>query len=137
MIINTYSALLVAESPRWAQMSQRFKSEGPTEFPWELLGVLLTLGVTVAVALAAWRLLRQIRQHGYDSPALLFWQLCRAHRLSVRDSVRLYRLAIRQRLPQPASLFLRPELFDPRELKTRRPGEIMQLSRLRDKLFSS
>jgi hypothetical protein len=76
------------------------------------------------------------RRATFNSPRKLFLRLCRAHRLTWRDTWLLWRLARSQRLGDPARLFLEPERFDPSDLAPGLRRHAERLQSLRDRLFA-
>ena len=115
----------------------RFHEGGPgfgwTELFWTAA---IVIGITLAVWLAMLYMQRRERS-SYYSPKKLLRELCNAHRLTWAESWLLSRLASGLKLAQPASLFLRPELFAtphvPAALAERQP----ELKALRERIFAT
>jgi hypothetical protein len=118
------SALVAAADP-WTQKTQQLRqnSEG-------VGGNLLVLCAVFTVATAVWclvqRWIKYRRERTIDDPALLFRDLCRAHRLSRKEKTQLVELAERRGLEDATALFVREDYFD---------GE--DVAPLRAKLFAS
>ncbi len=80
-----------------------------------MFAALPAVAAIVAVVLAAgaclawWLIIRQSAHHG---PAALFADLCQAHQLASADRRLLRRLALARSLPDPARLFVEPQLFE-------------------------
>lgn len=70
-----------------------------------------------------------------NSPTVLFLSLCRAHRLTWRQSWLLWRTAAAHGLHHPARIFLEMQWYDAAELPKRLQNHATELSRLRSKLF--
>lgn len=65
-----------------------------------VIGVLIVFGALVSL------MSRRDRQSGYSNATLLFWGLCRLHRLPLRDRWLLWQAARAQRLRDPALMFV-------------------------------
>lgn len=102
--------------------------------------VLTGLAVLAAIILAMWilsRLLsRKERRRSFDSSLMMFHALCKAHGLSWSEQWLLWRVARRQRLHDPARLFLEPERLAPHRLSPTLRAKKPQLEELRERLFA-
>jgi hypothetical protein len=114
---------------------------------WDRLRQLLSVGLTEVLILAAVTLLvittiawqtiarRHRRGFDYDSPARLFADLCRAHKLNGSNRRMLKQLAAARRLKCPAMLFVEPEYFDMSDLPPALKPSASELRQLRHTLF--
>ncbi len=97
------------------------------------------LGLLLALLIAGWLLARLLPWRwmpwSANSPLALFWSLCRVHRLSWADRWLLWQIAKRQRLRQPASLFLEPERIEPAATAWLSPLQASRLESLAWRLF--
>ena len=102
--------------------------------------VCLVLALFIGMALVCWMLSRlfdrQPSQRTYFSRRSLFRELCRAHQLDRADCGLLRLLARRNRLTHPATVFLRPELFQPGAIASWLRGKEYRLALLQAKLFA-
>jgi hypothetical protein len=118
----------------WARALRNRSSQVDTQY------VLTGLGVLAVIVVALWGvsyfLSRRERRRSYDSALMLFLALCKAHRLGWSDRWLLWRVARRQRLRDPARLFLEPRRLAAENLcpslRTREP----QLQALRARLYT-
>jgi hypothetical protein len=102
----------------------------------ELVSVMLVL---IAITLAGWLAAVLWSRFGGErtihNPRKLFNNLCRAHRLDHNQRRLLLALALSHRLPQPAMLFLRPDLFNDSHLGPQLAAQAAQVRLLRQRLF--
>jgi hypothetical protein len=101
-------------------------------------GSLVLIGVVLAGAIAWWLALRWIRyeRKNRHSPWRLFRELCAVHRLNLGERSLLKRLAVDRQLPQPATLFVEPSLWDCHELGHEWQQHADRLRGLRERLFA-
>mgnify|MGYP005838897987 FL=1 len=115
------------------QLRHEFQRRGSR--PVDVTSILWTAAALIAVIVAAAAILKIVEiartRKPYRSNALLFLSLCRAHKLSWRESIGLWRLAKRNGLRPAALVFLSPEVFA--RLETAGDWEISE--RLADRLF--
>jgi hypothetical protein len=100
--------------------------------------ILLLFAVLIGVIWMTIFLWDRFRRTGAAAAAetrSLFDELCAAHRLKSQDITLLAEAARECRLESPASLFLRPERFDPLCAETQPQAEAYQ--QLRDRLFGN
>jgi hypothetical protein len=104
-------------------------------------GYLLTLlvvlvGIVVALWVLAKVLQRYEKRRPMNSSLMLFWRLCRVHRLRWTQRWLLWRVARDQQLKDPARLFLEPERLDPCNLHGVLRLRGAQLNAIRSRLFA-
>ena len=131
------SSLALLGRSRLEDMSRYFR--GPRVQLSSRDAVFILLGLA-GLILVIWllSLVVQWQEQGRKKPSAtrLFLQLCRAHRLKWRDGWLLWRLAISQRLTDPARVFLEPERFEPEHLMGTLRFHAARFQMLRGKLFS-
>ena len=140
IIPNSMYALLAEHSMlladgRHENMGQRFRRDGSSTDPLQLLLVLCTLA---GIVTAIWLLSRYVsfrERRRADSPQVLFGELCSAHGLDWSSRQLLNTLARAHRLPNAAQLFLEPQRFDPTNLDRGLARRVDQITALRDHLF--
>jgi hypothetical protein len=118
------------------QMADGFR-EKPAEVNWS--GMLVGLAAATAVLMVWWvaaRWLPEGHRRPAGGPRRLFFTLCRAHGLTWREYWLVWRVARRQKLDQPAKLFLEPERWRPERLEGFEPNHLASLRRLQDRLFA-
>lgn len=96
---------------------------------------LIVLTIASVIFAIFFRLFQQLSGRRSNSPLGLFVSLCRAHRLSWRESWLLWRVAAAHQLPDPARLFLEMRWYDSAELPKRLRAYSAQLAGLRDRLI--
>ena len=101
-----------------------------------IAGAIVVCGIVLGLWLLSYIMSFQEDRRGYSSPKRLFISLCRAHELRWSQWWLLWRVARRQRLRDPARLFLEPERFEPSRLGASLCGRANDLLRLRQKLFA-
>lgn len=126
-------AAMTSDATYW----ERFRNDPNTALNVSELSVVS--GLVAAIGLTwwlyvQWKRYRERRQ--YHSPLGLFQELCDAHRLSRRQRTVLKSLMLAQRLDQPASMFLRPELFWPPHVPAALAGRQRELVQLHGQIFS-
>jgi hypothetical protein len=96
------------------------------------------IGVVVVVAVSSWLALRWLKyeRKNRHSPWRLFRELCAAHQLNAGERSLLRRLAVDRQLPQPATLFVEPSLWDCHELGSEWRQQADRLRSLRERLFA-
>lgn len=131
--------LPLAQRDAWENLGNRFSGDH-AQFQWTDLLALASI-ILAGVALV-WLLrwlynLQQARQLSSD-PRHMFADLCKAHRLGRLDRKQLELLSQQLELTMPATLFVRPDLFDPQELMSRGldDQQAAQYAQLSQKLFA-
>jgi len=81
--------------------------------PYNLGPLLIGFAVLLATALVVGLIVARCRRRSLHSPKRLFLTLCRAHRLSWKQTWLLWQLARAQGLENAALLFVDPDRFDP------------------------
>lgn len=138
--MNYYPAvteLLLAQMERFSGLRDRFS--GPrARFGWEdaLTAVVAIVAVSALLYLLNYCYSRYANRQNYNSPASLFRELCKAHRLDRQARHLLWRVARWQRLSHPARLFLEPERFEPINLSPELEQHSAELFELRGRLFA-
>lgn len=92
-------------------MSRRQTHLGASE---RMTGLLVLVAILLVFWLAARFMDRPRRSRPVNRPRRLFLELCRAHRLRWSERWLLWRIARRNRLREPARLFVSPELLKAR-----------------------
>lgn len=127
-------ALTAADLNSWQRISEYVVREWPA-----LSAKLMTWAGLAAVPAAAWWMSaiywRGRRRRTINSPGRLFRELCRAHRLGLKEVALLHELAEMRGLESPAAYFVREDYFafgaEELDEPTRREVEA-----LRTKLFA-
>ncbi len=129
--------MLLAERSQlgdWAGALRNRSSQVDTQY------VLTGLGVLAAIVLALWGLSyllgRHERRRSYDNALVLFHSLCKAHGLALSERWLLWRIARRQRLRDPARLFLEPRRLAAENLSPTLRAREPQLKALRERLYA-
>ena len=102
---------------------------------WLMIG--LAIPAAMIVLRQAMRFWRLSRGQGGILSQKLFVSLCQAHELDQTDKRLLSLLAKSHRLQQPASIFLRPELFTAEKTSAQFLPHRPQIESLRRRLFGS
>lgn len=121
--------VLLARRSRISDMGGRFRRGGSSIDPKQMWFFLAAMAALVIAAAIAARISTIRSRPGYASPNRLFHQLCKAHKLRLRQKWLLWRLARWQRLQHPACLFLEPARFAPSNLG---PSLIVHKDRFRE-----
>jgi hypothetical protein len=130
-------AVLLADRGMFRDMGSGFRDKKEHLGGFDLLTwVLLVAGVFVLIAFIASIVARRDKRRLYNSPRALFRELCRAHQLDGPSCRLLRRLARRQRLAQPARLFLEPRWFDPADAGPELESQRAELAELCKRLFA-
>jgi hypothetical protein len=136
-MMNQFASFaLLAQRDLWEAMGSHFSGD-KAKFnaqDWSLLLglVLLLAGFFAALNwLYRWQQARKLS----NEPRHLFDDLCRAHRLGRKDRKRLRLLAESHVLESPSTLFLRPDLFEVRNLPVDEDREVAAYQQLAEKLF--
>lgn len=123
---------------RWdlRSMGEGFRGENAEFHAVKLLTIVAVI-LVVCVGLVVFERLarRSDRAPTLDSPAELFRELCRLHRVDRAGRRLLKRLAVHWGLASPALLFVEPEYFQPAKLPEEWQPESRKIDRLRRKLF--
>ena len=129
-----YHGILLAQRGRLDGFSKAFR--GPRiDSSDVVVGVLILVGVCLAVWLLSYVLSLREGRRAYTSPLGLFLSLCKAHRLRWPERWLLWRVARAQRLRDPGRLFLEPQRLHPVNLGPSLQTRSAQLSELRERLF--
>jgi hypothetical protein len=101
--------------------------------------VLIILGAVLVIALGIWLLARfaewRENRASYHNPKQLFRRLSAAHKLSLSERKLLVKAARQLKSSFPASLFLRPDMFDSAAADTDLAPRAGELEALKRKLF--
>jgi hypothetical protein len=136
MVANWLS--LLAESPDDFRVWGRFDNERPGfgGAEWSvLIGALALLLVIVVTSYVVAK--RKRSEFLCNSPKRLFHDLCRAHRLHMRNRHLLKKLAAGRGVENPAELFVDPKYFDSADLPQGLQSAAHQLRQLRHTLFEA
>ena len=116
MIFGIETIILLARRSRVSDLGGRFRRGGSSLDPKQMWFFLAVMVAFVIAAMIASRISTIRSRPGYASPNRLFRQLCKAHKLRLKQQWLLWRLARWQRLQHPACLFLEPARFAPANL---------------------
>lgn len=116
MNFGIQNIVFLARRSRISDMGGRFRRGGTSLDPKQMWFFVALIVALVIAAMIASRISTIRSRPGYASPRRLFHQLCKAHKLRLRQRWLLWRLARWQRLQHPASLFLEPARFAPANL---------------------
>jgi hypothetical protein len=128
--------LLADNDARLEGLSRTFRSTEPGVGVFEV--ALLVAGVLViAVGFGAVTRVREFLRGNsrWNAPLAVFVGLCRAHRLSWRETFLLWRLAQWHGLDAPGRIFLEPERFNPEGLGPSLSADAEVLKRLKSQIF--
>lgn len=134
---NLWFTLLANETDRLGGMARGFR---PAETSFWLYDVLVVLSVVAAIGLVFWGVSRVMFPREpklFNKPNALFRELCRAHKLKMRQRWLLWRLAHLRRAAQPAAVFLNAELYDESSLPAQLRPFAGELSLLQRQLFAA
>jgi hypothetical protein len=138
-----YTALFAAEASRWDSLRSGIRAGFKNREVVDPTEMALSLAMLLAVPVAIWLVFHLVARHKRrpyrprrPRPRLLFFSLCRAHRLSWWESWWLWQLARAQHVAEPARVFLEPERFQPAHLPPPLWPHAALLARLRDRLFA-
>ena len=131
-----HHCLLLAARGRLDHLSSGFRRRTRLDSNDLVSGLMIIAGVAVAIWLLSLYMARQEKRPPCNKPLSLFWDLCKAHGLKLSDYWLLWRLARRQRLRDPARLFLEPERFNADKLGAEWKPHSERLRQLREKLFA-
>jgi hypothetical protein len=130
--------IVLADSARWESMGSGFRGRSARLDRDDLItGVLLLVGVCVAIAVLKKLLDRHERRRGYNSPRALFRALCKAHELDGASRRLLRQMASCQGLQHRSRLFLEPDRFDVGRLGPPLQARGEEVMALRDRLFGA
>jgi hypothetical protein len=132
---NLCSFVLLGTVDRWKAVGSGLRGSGAKLDPVDLW---IAGAVLFGVVLLIWvlsKFVRKERGQVFNSPRRLFHSLCKAHGLNWSSRMLLRRLARRQKLTQPARLFLEPDRFQARNLGPKLKAQQARLDRLRDTIF--
>ena len=127
------SGFLLAESARAGQFAKGFRAGNLDRVSISSLLLIAAAGLIIALIFYAWDRFANSAQRGpLFNKQRLFHDLCRLHRLDRASVHCLERLSRSAKLSQAAEVFVRPDLFQPRQAAAR-DKELLQ--QLRGKLF--
>jgi hypothetical protein len=128
--------ILIAENERTRQMMQALRSaRNSTSSNSTWLGLMILMAALLAFVALAIIVQRQQRQRKVSCPRSLFFEICRAHRLTWFERRLLWRLARSQKLADPARLFLSPECFEIGSLTVALRSRAEELRKLSERIF--
>lgn len=110
-----WTAELLADQPSPLQVlheefRKRAAGQGPSGARW-LWGILILLGLVLVAAVVMWLVERFRQRRPYFSRTLLFAELCFLHRLTLSESLFLWRWTGQERIRPRARVFCEPELW--------------------------
>ena len=109
MDIAHFYGILLAQQSRLESMGGGFRGRRARIDTSDLVvGALVICGIAFFIWCLSRMTKLQERRLGYSSASTLFLSLCRAHKLSLRQTWLLWRLTRFQKLRDPARLFLEP-----------------------------
>lgn len=129
-------AAILAQNNFFEDVSRRVRK--PTSVSaeqWWVFAAAL-VAVIALVVLASWHTNRRTKATRCNSPLRLFWSLCQAHGLLWRDRWLLWQLGRRQKVANPARLFVEPEHFDSARSRSLPDRYRANLERLQERLFA-
>jgi hypothetical protein len=132
-----YMTFLLAEQDRMQDLYRAFRTAKTKDTIDDVIfGMLIFAGIAAVMIIFSSIIHYRRRRRGLASPLGLFLNLCRAHKLQLKEYWLLWRLARLERLTDPARLFLEPEWYIssnlPEALRLRAP----QLQSIRNRLFA-
>lgn len=125
--------MFAAAESRWFSFHSDFTDQPVDLGP--VVRALIVLTIASVIFAIFFRLFQQLSGQRSNSPLGLFVSLCRAHRLSWRESWLLWRVAAAHQLHDPARLFLEIRWYDSAGLPQRLRAYSGQLEGLRDRLI--
>ncbi len=130
-----HNAILLAQRSRLEGLERGFKGR---RIGWDdiVTGLLVVAVIALLIWVLSYFLNSQERRRAHASPIGLFLSLCSAHRLRWSERWLLWRVARRQRLRDPARLFLEPERLDRANLAPSLRLRAAEIEALRDRLFA-
>jgi len=129
--------ILLAQQSPLDNFAREFRGrETRLESGYLTTGLVILLGMLVAVWLLSKVLERYEGRHTVDSSLMLFCALCKAHRLGWRQWWLLWRVARDQQLKDPARLFLEPERLNPANVSPVLRLRAAELESLGGRLFA-
>jgi hypothetical protein len=138
MSVAVQFALLADRSETLRELGSGFRGERAKVDAWEIaMLVLAALAVGVVFWLLARWAARREGRGAYHNPKQLFQKLAAAHRLSYRERQLLLKAARYAKAPLPASLFLRPDLFDAASAHVQLASRATELSAIKRRLFGT
>ncbi|MEX0937810.1 MAG: hypothetical protein WDZ59_08105 [Pirellulales bacterium] len=130
--------IVLADGARWKSMGSGFRGRSARLDRDDLItGVLLVVGVCVAIAVLKYLIDRNERRQGYNSPRALFRALCKAHGLDGASRRLLRQMADCQGLHHRSRLFLEPDRFDVGRVSPPLQARAEEVMALRDRLFGA
>lgn len=127
---------LFAERTNWQRLGDHFRQSPLDNDRYNLFAV-VAIVIVFAIGLLLLRRFAEPldRKKPYNSPAELFRELCRKHRLSRADRRTLKQLAAAWGLSGPAQLFVEPDYFNVAGLPEEWEEHAPRVERLRQRLF--
>jgi hypothetical protein len=136
MIFNLTLPILFADGPRTREVIEALRSPANDHLPKEFWYGLLMVSVISVFAWAIWVIVkRRWLEWKSSSASALFNDICRAHGLTMPERRLLWNLAVSQKLPEPASLFLKPECFEIGRMTVEMRSHAEEFRQLRDRIF--
>jgi hypothetical protein len=134
--IRCIAGVLLAENAFFEGISSGFKpntANPRSAGDLALIVVVIALGAVAVWALARFATRKDVGRT-FHNPRALFGALCHAHRLDRGQRQLLKKIVRRNRLSQPAAIFLLPEVLEA-EIRAAEPPLDQSLKALRGKLF--
>lgn len=103
---------VLADQERFRALGQSLRGRTDLSVAECLLGAACLAAVILAAWIVAQLVSRPERKRTIHHPRRLFRALCRQHAIGFRGRRALWQLAQEAQLPQPAMIFVRPDLFD-------------------------
>ena len=129
--------LLLGELGRYQHMGERFRRGGGGMSTTTAMLLLAALAVVLVAVVWISKSIDARQRKGYCSPRALFRELCHAHGLDRAGRSLLRKVARYHQLDHPASIFVEPTLFDPKDVGPGLAAKGGELESLRDRLFGT
>ena len=132
------NVLLLAQDTRLEGFTRGFRrrQETPVELGDVMLGLAIVVGFVALLVLLSRAIERRQRAGPTNSRLGLFFSLCKAHGLAWSEWRLLWRLARRQRLRDPARLFVEPQAFEPANLGPSLRPQAAEIRAIGKRLFA-
>jgi hypothetical protein len=129
---------LLAENPDDFRVWGRFDNQRPGFGTAEWSVLIGALSLLLAIVVTSYVLAKRKRSEFlHNSPKRLFHDLCRAHRLHIRNRRLLKKLAAARGVENAAELFVDPKYFDAADLPQGLQSTAAELRQLRHALFNA
>ena len=129
-------AVLLADHERFRTLGENLRQRRAGLSLTELLlGIACLAALLLAVWIVAHLLSRPKRVRVIHHPRKLFRALCRSHAIGFWSRQALWQLAESANLPQPAVIFVRPDLLEAKLQSVSNRRQHARYAQLRDKLF--